>query len=155
MKKVLSLLFIILIIASLVGCGQSTETKGEAEWSITIETGDKTVEFTSLDAEEVGIETIKATMKKKDGTVKEQEWTGVKLAGVLEHAGVESFNSVVVEATDGYSKEYDTSLVNSEGTFLGITIDGKELGEDGPVQLVANGKGTKWWIKNVDKIIVK
>lgn len=45
--------------------------------------------------------------------------------------------------------------MESEGTILGLKVDGKDLDEEaGPVQLVVNDKGSNWWIKKTVKIIV-
>ncbi len=156
-KKILSVgLVFMLIMVCLVACNNAKETTNEeAAWTITVEGAkDNGVSFTNIDGDKIGVKEITATMKKKDGSEKEQQWKGYSLKEVLASYEVTDFSTVVVEASDGYSKEYTPDLVNSEGTILGIMVDGEKLPDDNKVQLVVNGKGSNWWIKDVAKIIV-
>ena len=94
-------------------------------------------------------------MKEKETKGPEEEWTGVPLAKVLEYLGVSQYTTVKVESADGTGREYTPDLVGSNGTILGIEVNGKALDrEKGPVQLVVDGKGSNWWIKQVAKITV-
>lgn len=126
------------------------------EWSITVEVvGGETTEFTNLDAQEIGPAEIKVAVKDKDSVKEEGVWTGVLLKDILEFAGVTEFSVVSVEAADGYSREYEPELANSEGTAIGWICDGEPLGEEGGfVKLVVDGKGSNWQIKQVAKIVV-
>lgn len=159
MKKRVCLTMVLVIVMLMVaGCGNaknSSAPEQEPKWKISIEgAGDKPVEFTDIDAK-IGTVSIKCTMKKKDDTQVEQQWTGVPLQKVLEYYNVKDYSAIKVESTDGYNKEYTPDLVNSEGTVLGLKVDGKDLDEQsGPVQLVVDGKGANWWIKQVTKITV-
>ena len=126
-KRLIGLVLILsLALTSFVGCSgeQNTATKAqEAEWTISVEgVKDEAAAFTSIDAEEVETKEIKAIMKKKDGSEKEQVWNGYGLKEVLDYLEAEEFSSVVVEAGDGYSKELSKDLVMSEGTILGIML---------------------------------
>jgi DMSO/TMAO reductase YedYZ molybdopterin-dependent catalytic subunit len=117
---------------------------------------DEAVSLTSSDFNNMEAVEIKATMKNKDSSEPAQSWTGIPLKTVLESMGVKAYSSVIVESKDGYSKEYVPELVDSEGTILGVKVEGKSLAEkEGPVKLVVDGKGKNWWIPNVAKIIVK
>ncbi len=100
---------------------------------------------------------MKAAMKEQDTTGPQEEWTGVPLSKVLKQLGVGQYTTVKVESADGASsKEYTPDLVDNEGTILGIAVNGRALGPDrGPVELVVNGKGSKWWIQRVAKITVE
>ena len=112
-------------------------------------------EFTSKDALEIGPVEVTIAEKDKDTTKEPEQWTGVLLKDILEFAGVTEFSVVSVEASDGYSREYEPDLVNSEGTALGWSRNGELLGEeDGFVKLVVDGKGKNWQIKQVAKIVV-
>ncbi len=156
-KKVLSIgLVVMLLMVCLVGCSSSQEvSKEEAIWTISVEgVKDQVISFTNIDADKIEIKEITATMKKKDGSQKDQQWKGYLLKDVLDSYGVEEFKGVVVEASDGYSKELTPDVVNSEGTILGTIVDGQELPDDNKVQLVINGKGSNWWVKDVSKIVV-
>lgn len=147
---------------SLVACSgekndSATKKEGSAaSWSITIEgTGKDPIKFTNGEAEKVGIATQKASMKDKDTSLPEQEWQGVLLGKVLDYYGIKSYTTVKVESQNGSSKEYTPDLVASSAALLGWKVDGKALdSENGPVQLVVNGKGSNWWIKNVSKITI-
>lgn len=157
MKKLMGFILILaVILTAFVGCRvEEKVTTQEAVWTISVEgIKDEAISFTDLDAEEIGAKEIKATMKKKDGSEKEQTWNGYGLKEVLEYLKAGEYSSVVVEAGDGYGKELTKDLVMSEETILGIMVDGKALQEDNKVQLVINGKGSNWWIKGVSKIKV-
>jgi len=158
MKKLIGFALILsLMMALFVGCsGEQKTAAKEAEWTISIEgVKEEAISFTNIDGEKVGTKEIKATMKKKDGSEKEQTWTGYGLKEVLDYVEAGEFSSVVVEAGDGYSKELSKDLVISEGTIIGIMVDGEALADaDNKVQLVINGKGSNWWIKGVAKIKV-
>jgi DMSO/TMAO reductase YedYZ molybdopterin-dependent catalytic subunit len=151
---------LVMVLASLIlgGCSQPTggaEVQME-EWSITIEVaGGQTIEFTNEDALKIGPVEVTIAEKDKDTTKEEEQWTGVLLKDILEYAGVTEFSVVSVEASDGYAKEYEPDIVNSEGTALGWSRNGELLGEeDGFVKLVVDGKGKNWQIKKVAKIVV-
>ncbi len=151
---VLILLLSVLIVG---GCSQPAGgTVPMEEWSITVEVvGGETIEFTSEDALEMGPVEVKVAEKDKDTTKEEELWTGVLLKDILEFAGAGEYSVVSVEASDGYAREYDPELVNSEGTALGWSCNGELLGEeDGLVKLVVDGKGSNWQIKQVAKIVV-
>lgn len=154
MKKVLVILFIAIFVFSLAGC--SNKSDSDEGWTISLEgVGKEPIKFTNQDAQKIGLVTIKATMKNKDSSYPEQEWEGVSLEQVLEHYGIKNYITVKVEGADGSAKEYTPDLVFTSKALLGLKVDGKKLNDKaGPVQLVVNGKGQKWWIKKVTKITV-
>jgi DMSO/TMAO reductase YedYZ molybdopterin-dependent catalytic subunit len=165
--KVYFVLVMVLTALILAGCSQPSgntsgeEAKGEDDvpmhdWSITVEVvGGETVEFTSEDALKIGPVEVTIAEKDKDTTKEAELWTGVLLKDILEYVGVKEFSVVSVEASDGYAREYEPDIVNSEGTALGWSRNGELLGEeDGFVKLVVDGKGKNWQIKQVAKIVV-
>ncbi len=125
----------------------------ESMWTIDI----AGTPFTQADYDAVGEVEISATKKSKDGTEVAQTWKGVPLKAVLDYVGVEGYSVVTCEAADGYAKDVDDmTLVDSEGTILGMVVDGEAVSaEDGYIQLVMDGKGSNWWIKNLVKISTK
>jgi DMSO/TMAO reductase YedYZ molybdopterin-dependent catalytic subunit len=156
--KFYPVLIVVLMSIMLGGCSQPAgggEVQME-EWSITVEVvGGETVEFTSDDALEIGPVEVAIAEKDKDTTKEEELWTGVLLKDILEFAGATEYSVVSVEASDGYAREYEPDLVNSEGTALGWSCNGELLGEeDGFVKLVVDGKGKNWQIKQVARIVV-
>ncbi|NLN07625.1 MAG: molybdopterin-dependent oxidoreductase [Firmicutes bacterium] len=158
MKKTALLLVLLLLAAAVYGCGGKSETENaEVKWSITVEgMGDSPVSFTNVDAAKLEMKKVEATKKKKDGTEVTETWEGVALKDVLKALGVTDFQSVVMEAADGYAQEYSKEIVERDGTILGLKVDGKELDEEkGPVQAVPEGEPGSMYIKNLAKIIVQ
>ena len=143
--KLYPVLILVLVGLVLTGCSKpvAEEKIPMNEWSITVEVvGGKAIEFTSKDALEIGPVEVKIAEKDKDTTKEPELWTGVLLKDILEFAGVTEFSVVSVEASDGYSREYEPDLVNSEGTVLGWSRNGELLSEeDGFVKLVVDCKG--------------
>lgn len=157
MKKIVVVLLIGMMFFSLTGCsGKTNSSNTEATWSISIEgAGEKAIDFTNQEAEKMGTITLKVAMKDKESTLPEQEWEGISLEKMLEHYGIKTYTTIKVESADGNFKEYTPDLIATSNALLGLKLDGKELDEEtGPVQLVVNGKGPNWWIKNVTKITV-
>lgn len=134
----------------------SAEANAQAAWKVAIVLSDgSTVDFTDKDANAIGTVDIKATLKKKDGSSVEQQWTGVLLSRALEKSGVTEYSSITVEAGDGYKKDYTPEIVKSADTVIGIKVDGQSLDEkSGPVELVAGSQSGNMWIKNLVKITV-
>ena len=144
--KFYPVLMLVLVGLILAGCSQpAAEAEDEIpmeEWSVPLKWWGETIEFTSKDALEIGPVEVTIAEKDKDTTKEPEQWTGVLLKDILEFAGVTEFSVVSVEASDGYSREYEPDLVNSEGTALGWSRNGELLGEeDGFVKLVVDGKG--------------
>lgn len=166
MKKIGVLLLIIMLsVGMLAGCNNTEEpvaaepvveepiTEVESMWTIDI----NGTLFTQADYDAVGEVEISATKKSKDGTEVSQTWKGVPLKAVLDYVGAEGYTIVTCEAVDGYAKDIDDmTLVDGGGTILGTMVDGEAVSaEDGYLQLVMDGKGTNWWIKNLVKITTK
>ena len=161
MKKaalIVSLLLVVLLLSTaLIACSGEKTTPAEPEWSITIEgVKDEPITFTDLDAAKLTQRDVEAAKTKKDGTEVKENWQGVSLKDVLEAVGAKDYQSVTVEAADGYAKDYTLEIINREETILGFVRDGEKLDEeDGPVQMVPAGESGNMYIKNLAKIIVK
>jgi len=98
---------------------------------------------------------IEAVKEKKDGSKTEQNWEGIPVAEVLKAAGFNDYTTVVIEAADGYSKEFYKATIDDSGTIFGLILDGEDIDEeDGPMQLVVSSMSGTFWIKNVAKIII-
>lgn len=158
MKKLLLIILAVMTVLSFaawMGCSTRTEESiTEAEWSISVVDADgKTVEFTGVNAASLEMVEIEALRVKKDGSETNEKWKGVLLSDVLEYCGIDEYEMVAIEASDGYSKEVEASAVSDEGTILGFYLDGKEVSaEDGLVQFIAATLPGNFWIKNVAKI---
>jgi DMSO/TMAO reductase YedYZ molybdopterin-dependent catalytic subunit len=139
------------------GCAEKEAASAtEAEWSITIKASDgSTTEFTNKDAGAIDMVDVSAVLKKKDGSTVDQAWKGIPLAEVLKSAGIEEYKLIMIEASDGYSKEYEKAAIDDPGTILGFFLDGKEVSTDeGLVQLVTPSLASMFWIRNVAVIEV-
>ena len=160
MKKLALIIIAVMMVFSfavMAGCeAKSEESATGAEWSISVtDAGGKTVEFTNADAGKLEMVEVEAVLVKKDGSETNEKWKGVLLSDVLEYCGITEYNTVAVEASDGYSKELEASAASDAGTILGFYLDGTEVSvEDGLVQLVGVNLPGSSWIKNVAKITV-
>ncbi len=155
MRKFFAVVVLALSVLALPGCGRAASA-GDPPWRIAVAGLGQEAAFSSVDLQKTGTVTIKAAMKEKESQGPEEEWKGVRLAKVLEYLGVDRYTTVKVESADGNGREFTPDLVDSDGTILGIEVNGKALDrERGPVQLVVNGKGSNWWIRQVAKITVK
>lgn len=158
-KPLLIILAVMMVLSFAAGVGCSTRTEEsvtEAEWSISVVDADgKTVEFTGADATSLEMVEIEAVRVKKDGSETSEKWKGVLLSDIFEYCGIDEYEMVAIEASDGYSKEVEASTACDEGTILGFYLDGKEVSmEDGLVQFIAATLPGNFWIKNVAKISV-
>jgi DMSO/TMAO reductase YedYZ molybdopterin-dependent catalytic subunit len=159
-KKILVLALVVMMVFSfavLAGCGKA---KGsgvtEADWNITIkDSSGKAMEFTNADAGEIDMVEVTAVLKKKDGSEITENWKGIPLSEVMKAAGIADYSMVAIEASDGYSQEFEAAAVNDSGTILGFFLNGEEVSvEDGLVQLVVTTMSGKFWISNVAMIEV-
>ena len=154
-KKILVWVLAALMIFSftaVTGCSKvEAASATEASWSITIKAIDgSTTEFTNKDAGAIEMVEVTALLEKKDGSTIEENWKGIPLAEVLKSAGIDSYSMVSVEASDGYSREYEASAVDDPETILGFFMDGEEVSsDDGLVELVVPSMAGKFWIKNI------
>lgn len=95
------------------------------------------------------------TERKKDDVVKPEDWEGYKLNDVLAFLHVDSYNSLLITASDGYEMEFTPDQIDDE-TILAVMKDGSYLSEtDNRVQLVQNTEFSTSWVKGVTKITVK
>jgi len=169
MKKTLLSILAMVLLMSLIGCTPSdlsgapepdpapvtAQPSAEPDWIITVLGLAEQVTISSEDVDTIGIDTVTIAMKDKDSTGPEEEWSGLQLVKVLEYLGVDTYTTVAVEAADGYSREYTPDIAENEGTLLGLKINGEALDDTrGPVQLVVDGKGSNWWIKQVVKLTI-
>jgi hypothetical protein len=134
----------------------SANTASIPSWSITVDVvGAATRQFTNEDAAKIGPVQIKAAQKDGDSMLTEQVWTGILMKDFLKYVGVDSYSVIQIVASDGFSQELAPADVTADGTGLGWAVDGKELdAKSGPVELVNNGRGPKWWVKQVSSITI-
>ncbi len=126
--------------------------------------GDKSAEWTSAKLAELPHITLKLY---NEHAKVDQTFSGVPLIELLKQIGVPEKPHgkdfaffVVAEGSDGYQVVYSIGEVTPDvhdGTALvADAMDGKPLGDDGPVQLVATGeKRPARWVHNLVAIRVK
>lgn len=122
--------------------------------TINIVNGSSTVTLTEKELGAIPAVTLKATMKKKDGSELENEYTGVPLAKVLEAAGVKAYTKVSAVASDDYACEYTPDMINAEGSILAYNRDGEALGDSGPLMTILKEQPSNKWCKNTVKLTV-
>jgi hypothetical protein len=160
MRKITAVVVIMLLLIFMImaaGCAaESKEGVTSGSWLIYVEDGaGKKVEFTEKDAAGLELAEVTAVLSKDDGSEETENWKGVLLSDVLGYCGVEEYEMLAVEASDGYTKELDASTVNDKGTILGLFLDGQEISrEDGLVRMVVSTMNARAWIKNVSRIYV-
>jgi len=156
-KRLSFVIIAIFLMMSLLfaGCAPEAEAQ-EILWTITVEKeGGSSVEFTNVDASGIDMVAIEAVKEKKDGSKTDQNWEGLPVSEVLKAAGFDDYAVVVIEAADGYSKEFDRAAIDDSGTIFGLKLDGENIDEeDGPMQLVVSSMSGTFWIKNVAKVII-
>ena len=163
MKKFAIILFLLAIIFSVAACNPKTDDPEPAErdlsvnigdWKVTVVTSGGEKEFTSADAVKLSFVTLEATTKNKEGELSASKYTGVYLSDVLSHAGVADFSSLTIEASDGFSAEYDKELALKTDTILAWEKDGKLLEGEYPLQMVPTSGTGNQFIKMTARIIV-
>jgi len=92
------------------------------------------VEVTNDTLAGLSIYKISATTVNNAGESSTADYTGYKLADVLEACGVTGAVTVKAIANDGYESEIAAELIDSEYTLVAIEKD-KELGEEGTIWL--------------------
>lgn len=141
------------------GCGQPNANTDNAEdigeWSIAVEVvGETTVQITNEDALKIGPVEIIAAQKEKDTFLEAQTWKGILMHDLLKYVGVQEFTVLSVEAVDGFSQEFDPSEITGT-TGLGWMVEGEMLDEEsGPIEVIADQRGPKHWVKQVSKIVI-
>jgi len=158
MKRIIGIILIVLLLMGMsvfAGCSHKAEAQ-EILWAITVEKeGGRSVEFTNVDASSIDMVAIEAVKEKKDGSKINENWEGMPVSEVLKAAGFNDYNTVAVEASDGYSKEFDKATIDDSGTIFGLKLDGEDIDEeDGPIQLVVSSMSGSSWIKNVARVVI-
>lgn len=125
-----------------------------AEWTIVFQgLSDGSFDFTSERAAQ-RIELVALhTEKEKDGVITPEDWTGYRIEEILEWLHVESYGSLTIIASDGYSVEIPAADIDNE-TIIAITKNGEPLASDIVVQLVQNTQFATTWVKAVATVVV-
>ena len=131
----------------------ASPSQSSSEWTIQITGGGKT-KFTNKDFAALKNVKITATLNHM-GASSTDEYTGVLLTDVLKFAGVTTFKSIQILASDNYSKDYKAADISNDTTILATTKNGAVLSTDeGPVFLIVGPMTGNFWVKHVAKIVV-
>lgn len=177
MKRVLTILMVVVLMFSLAACGgndveepdaepqeseavEPEDSEGDGETSA-VEMPEFTIEivgaekdtFTNADAADFEIVEFDALKTSKSGESKEQHFKGMRLKDMLDFAGVTEYTSVTVEAPDGYTQEYTKEMVEAN-TILCYERDGELLNNSGPIMTVLKEQTSNFWMKNFSKITI-
>ena len=154
-RKLSAILLVVVLLLGAVGCTQAPPA--EAQWTVTIEADGETFTFTDLDAADMTPVEVETNRTDRDGNPLDQVWTGVALKDVLEAKGITEYSSALIEATDGYSKEYTLETINDAETIVAWLLAGEEMDEDagGPVQMIPKNEASNMFIKSLSKIIIQ
>lgn len=145
MKKILTVLILVAVVAALSGCTNTTsdspfrfEVKGKVDKPGTLDLKDYQDKFITLNA-------------KLDGDythLPAQDYSGVPLRLILSEAGVKpGATQVKVIASDGYVQVFDLSNVTSNDNLILIE-------EENAVRLVAKGYAGGAWVRYVTAVEV-
>lgn len=155
-------IFFTFLIFNLLTISFLSSVANAASWQVSISGLDKhSKQVKSINLEKIKKMpsiTLKATLRKSDGTVQTNKYTGVSLKEFLHQAGLKGeFKSVQIVAKDNYLIELDKDLASKKGTILAYLKDSQGLKEKdgGPLHLVVSGETGMYWVRQVDKIIVK
>ena len=146
-----------------------TEEEAPAEEEVPAEEADAAVEIPAFEVKVVtadgeqmltnesiaGLEIVnKDIVKQAKSGEKTSNWTGVSFLDALATVGVTEFETITIEATDGYAVDYTADI--AEIALLTYERDGVALGEeDGPTNTVVEGQKANLWMKNIAVITVK
>jgi DMSO/TMAO reductase YedYZ molybdopterin-dependent catalytic subunit len=141
MKKTSLFLVALLVLALLAGCANTppTDEPEESAWEFTI--GDKDFTIEGLRK----MESVTIDLEKK-GEV--NSYTGVPLSVLLTEAGIADFESLTLEAEDGYSASITQEEALHENSILCYALDGEDLSSEknAPLMFVSEAASTKAWV---------
>ncbi|WKY43657.1 hypothetical protein Q5O14_13565 [Eubacteriaceae bacterium ES2] len=167
MKRYLLVLVMVMVLAfGFAGCSsQDAEIADDAtvvtadttsqsqestpEFTIALEGVEGKTEFTQADLAELPLVEQTIVMTKKDGTETGGTFEGYLLKDVVDLLGITDFTAITMEASDGYTKDYDKATVEAADSLVSISVDGEAL-----ISVVAESQGAGYWVQNLTKMSV-
>lgn len=157
-KKILAgVLAMTMLVVTLTGCNSKPKAPEVSipEFSITIEGVEGVTAFTDKDAAKLTITELDTVVTNKKGEKSENKYSGVLLKDLLASIGVKELSSLKLEAADGYTSEYDSTLAFADDVIVGWLQNGEPLKDNAINILPANGSGNQQVKSAVKLIIVK
>lgn len=139
MKKLHMFLILLLALAIVGGCGsEKTETPPtQSAWNFKVGDKDFTIE---------GLKSMASTTVELDKKGEVNSYTGVLFSSVLKEAGLTEFETLVLEAVDGYSFQITKEEAMDSGSILCYAVDDKELSDNGPLMFAAKATLPQAWV---------
>lgn len=131
---------------------ENTTTQSQestAEFTIALDGVEGKTEFTQADIAELPLVEQTIVMTKKDGTETGGTFEGYLLKDVVELLGITDYTAITMEASDGYTKDYEKATVEAEGSLLAISVDGESS-----ISVVAGSNGAGYWVQDLTKMSV-
>jgi hypothetical protein len=173
MKKLIPLVLpLVLLLSLLGGCAAnlpttvatSTAATTTAAVATTITANTAPVEFsikingkdfTQADCKNLPMVTVTVKKASKDGTTKDNTWTGYQVDALLKAAGVTEYQTVTVAAGDGFSADITAEEAKLATTLFGmLRVDAAADAADIPT-LVVDGAGSSTWVKGIAEVTTK
>jgi hypothetical protein len=149
MKKISVIFVLLLALASLNGCGKTPPAPEpeKSAWEFTV--GAKV--FTIEGLKEMKSVTLDLEMK---GEV--SSYTGVPLFELLAEAGVEDFQTLVLEAEDGYTGQVTREEALHKNSILCYALNGGELNKEkhAPLMFASELASTQVWVGKLKHVRV-
>lgn len=148
MKQLSLIIAALLVAVSLAACVGDTSGQLESAWEITI--GEKV--FAIEDIRDMANVTIEAEKKEEVNN-----YTGVRLSILLAEAEITDFESLTLEAEDGYSWEITRSEALDENSILAFAMDGEDLSDEknAPLMFVSAVTSPQAWVGKLNNIRVE
>lgn len=159
-NRLLPFLLIFIIMLTLAGCGEKTETAGDLtaedgqEFVITGLT-DSDYPITVGELKKLPAITKKARATRSNGEVVKIKATGCLLEDVLQQQGksVKDYSTIRFSARDGYSIAVPPDILKNRSIILAYRIDGKSPDEENrPVRVVIPGERAMYWVRMLERI---
>lgn len=143
MKKLVFMLAALLVVTMAVGC--SDKAPVESAWEVTI--GTKVYPIEEL--KEMDAVTFDAEKKEEVNS-----YTGVLLSDLLTEAGITEFETLTLEAEDGYTCEITKEEALADSSVLCYAKDGGELDSEksAPLMFVSKATSTKAWVGKLKSV---
>ena len=139
----------------LTSCAAPVHEEATEAWHLTVVGKAGSQEFSLEDIKALPSKEVQFESK-ETGTL--NNYKGAMLRDLLDAAGVDTsaFESVDVEASDGFFATFDRGLALAEDVVLVYEMDGGPLpSEMGKARILAPGQATKFQVKFVSRITVR